>query len=41
MGQAVAYEAMQTSMELAYKYGICQVSVDHAFHYLWGGGYVM
>ena len=41
MGQAVAYEAMQTSMELADKYGIGQVSVDHAFHYLWGGGYVM
>ena len=28
-------------MELADKYGIGQVSVDNAFHYLWGGGYVM
>ena len=28
-------------MELADKYGVGQVSVDNAFHYLWGGGYVM
>ena len=28
-------------MELADEYGIGQVSVDNAFHYLWGGGYVM
>ena len=28
-------------MELADEYGIGTVSVDHCFHYLWGGGYVM
>jgi len=32
---------MDACIELADKYGIGQISVDHAFHYLWGGGYVM
>ena len=32
---------MDRCIELADQYGIGQVSVDHAFHYLWGGGYVM
>ena len=41
LGQATAYEAMDRCIELADKYGIGQVSVDQAFHYLWGGGYVM
>ena len=41
LGQATAYEAIETAIELADKYGIGQVSVDNAFHYLWGGGYVM
>ena len=41
LGQATAYEAMDEAMRLADKYGIGQVSVDNAFHYLWGGGYVM
>lgn len=41
LGQATAYEAMAEAMQLADKYGIGQVSVDNAFHYLWGGGYVM
>lgn len=41
LGQATAYEAMDTCMKLADDYGIAQVSVDNAFHYLWGGGYVM
>ena len=41
LGQATAYEAMDRCIELADEYGIGQVSVDHAFHYLWGGGYVM
>ena len=41
LGEATAYEAMDRCIELADKYGIGQVSVDHAFHYLWGGGYVM
>ncbi|MBI1373182.1 MAG: lactate dehydrogenase [Phycisphaera sp.] len=41
LGQAVAFEAMDTCMKLADKYGVGQVSVDNAFHYLWGGGYVI
>lgn len=41
LGQPVAFDAMQRCMELADKYGIGQISVDNAFHYLWGGGYVM
>lgn len=41
LGQSVAYRAMDRCIALAEKYGIGQVSVDNAFHYLWGGGYVM
>ncbi len=41
LGQAVAFEAMETCMKLADQYGVGIVSVDQAFHYLWGGGYVM
>ncbi len=41
LGQATAYDAMDAAIEMADKYGIGQVSVDNAFHYLWGGGYVM
>lgn len=41
LGQAVAYEAIEHCMSLADKYGVGMVSVDNAFHYLWGGGYVM
>ncbi len=41
LGQAVAVEAMETCMKLADEYGCGTVSVDNAFHYLWGGGYVM
>lgn len=41
LGQSVAFRAMETCMKLADQYGIGQVSVDNAFHYLWGGGYVM
>jgi len=41
LGQSVAFRAMERCMELASRYGIGQVSVDNAFHYLWGGGYVM
>ena len=41
LGQATAYEAMDECIALADKYGIAQISVDNAFHYLWGGGYVM
>ncbi|MGF1485378.1 MAG: Ldh family oxidoreductase [Opitutales bacterium] len=41
LGQSVAFAAMEKAIELADQYGIGQVSVDNAFHYLWGGGYVM
>jgi ureidoglycolate dehydrogenase (NAD+) len=41
LGQAVAARAMETCIRLADWYGIGQVAVDNAFHYLWGGGYVM
>jgi LDH2 family malate/lactate/ureidoglycolate dehydrogenase len=41
LGQATGYAAMDTAMKLADQYGIGMVSVDNAFHYLWGGGYVM
>ena len=41
LGQSTAYAAMEEAIRLADQYGIGQVSVDNAFHYLWGGGYVM
>ncbi len=41
LGQSVAYEAVETGIALAERYGIGMISVDNAFHYLWGGGYVM
>jgi ureidoglycolate dehydrogenase (NAD+) len=41
LGQSTAYAAMERAIQLADAYGIGQVSVDNAFHYLWGGGYVM
>ncbi len=41
LGQAVACEAMETCIKLADEYGTGTVAVDNAFHYLWGGGYVM
>lgn len=41
LGQSVAYRAIARGIELADQYGIAQISVDNAFHYLWGGGYVM
>ncbi|MEX0777465.1 MAG: Ldh family oxidoreductase [Phycisphaeraceae bacterium] len=41
LGQAVAFEAMDAAMSMADEFGVGIVSVDHAFHYLWGGGYVM
>lgn len=41
LGQAVAFEAMDACMEMADESGVGIVSVDEAFHYLWGGGYVM
>lgn len=41
LGQSSAFRAMEEAIKLADEYGIGQVSVDNAFHYLWGGGYVM
>jgi L-2-hydroxycarboxylate dehydrogenase (NAD+) len=41
LGQATAYEAIEACMAMADKYGVGIVSVDNAFHYLWGGGYVL
>ena len=41
LGQSVAFEAMDTCMKLADEFGVGVVSVDNAFHYLWGGGYVI
>ncbi|HEY1683564.1 MAG TPA: Ldh family oxidoreductase [Tepidisphaeraceae bacterium] len=41
LGQAVALEAMDRCMKLADEFGIGAVAVDNAFHYLWGGGYVI
>lgn len=41
LGQATGYAAIETAIKLADKFGVGMVSVDNAFHYLWGGGYVM
>ena len=41
LGQAVAWEAIERCMALADRHGTGTVSVDNAFHYLWGGGYVI
>ncbi len=41
LGQSVAKRAFDRAIELADEYGIGMVSVDNAFHYLWGGGYVI
>ena len=41
LGQSVAWEAIETCIGLADVHGSGTVAVDNAFHYLWGGGYVM
>jgi len=41
LGMAVAFEAMNACMRLADEFGVGIVAVDNAFHYLWGGGYVI
>lgn len=41
LGQAVAVDAIERCIALAEKHGVGTVSADNAFHYLWGGGYVM
>jgi L-2-hydroxycarboxylate dehydrogenase (NAD+) len=41
LGQSTAYRAMDEAIRLADAFGTGTVVVDNAFHYLWGGGYVM
>lgn len=41
LGQPTAYQAVEAAIALADRFGVGTVSVDNAFHYLWGGGYVM
>ncbi len=41
LGQATGYAAIEAAIKLADKHGVGMVSIDNAFHYLWGGGYVM
>jgi ureidoglycolate dehydrogenase (NAD+) len=41
LGQAVAYAAIDACIEMADQHGSGTIAVDNAFHYLWGGGYVM
>jgi L-2-hydroxycarboxylate dehydrogenase (NAD+) len=41
LGPAVAYEAMATCVKLAGEFGVGMVSIDNAFHYLWGGAYAL
>lgn len=41
LGQSVGLEAMAAAMKLADRYGVGIIAVDNAFHYLWGGGYVI
>jgi LDH2 family malate/lactate/ureidoglycolate dehydrogenase len=41
LGQSVAFAAMDACMRLADEFGVGIVTVDNAFHYLWGGGYVI
>jgi len=41
LGPAVAFAAMSRCMQLADEFGIGAIAVDNAFHYLWGGGYVI
>ena len=41
LGQSTGYAAIEAAIKLADRHGVGMVSVDNAFHYLWGGGYVM
>lgn len=41
LGMAVASDAMSACTKLADEFGVGTVAVDNAFHYLWGGGYVI
>lgn len=41
LGPAVAYAAMEEAVRLAGEFGVGTVAVDNAWHYLWGGAYVL
>ena len=41
LGQATGYAAIEAAIKLADRYGVGMISIDNAFHYLGGGGYVM
>lgn len=41
LGQPVAREAFERCIEMAEQYGVGIVSVDNAWHYLWGSGYAI
>ncbi len=41
LGATVAWRAIETCIKLADQYGTGTVSVDNAWHYLWGGGYAL
>ncbi len=41
LGMATAFAAMDECMKMADEFGVGIVAVDNAFHYLWGGGYVI
>ncbi len=41
IGTYLAYKAVDRCIELADKFGIGMISVQNAWHYLWGGGYVL
>ena len=41
IGQSVALQALERCTELADEFGVGMVSVDNAFHYLYGGAYVI
>ena len=41
LGAPVAYDAMAECMRLAAEFGVGIVTVDEAWHYLWGGAYIL
>tara|TARA_Y100000589_G_C27120713_1_gene616321 strand:- start:232 stop:1299 length:1068 start_codon:yes stop_codon:yes gene_type:complete len=41
LGPSVAYKAIDKCIKLADNYGVGMVVVENAWHYLWGGGYVL
>lgn len=41
LGQLVAKEAFERCIEMAEQFGVGIISVDNAWHYLWGSGYAI